>query len=120
MRDRADFGGYAHLRDFIDFLDVASTGLREKHQRIMSTRGKQMLHKITFLAFQLRFAGRHTDHPAASTALSPKFTFRVSFDISALRDRHDAPFVANEVLIINLALAHRTPPNPPDLVLYSN
>src|SRR5260370_3288665 len=112
MRDRADFGGYAHLRDFIDFLDVASTGLREKHQRIMRTRGKQMLDKITFLAFQLRFAGRHTDHPAASTALSPKFTFRGSFDISAVRDRDDAPFVRNEGLDIDLALPPHKPRKP--------
>src|SRR5207249_9238427 len=64
----------SHFGNFIDFFNISTSGLCEKHQIVMRRSGEEMLDKIAFVFFGSAFTRGHADHTFAAPALRSKCT----------------------------------------------
>ena len=103
IRDGAAFGGAAHFRNFVNFLDVGAARFGEEHQVIVRGRGEEMLDEIAFLFLGRAFARRHADDAFAAAPLRAERADRGALDESAVRDADDAALVGDEILHVDLA-----------------
>src|SRR4029077_18293307 len=91
------FGGAAHLRNFVNFLDVSASRFGKEHQKIVGRSSEKMLHEIAFLFLSGALARRHPDYALATTSLRPKRTDRGAFDESAMGDADDAALIPDQI-----------------------
>ena len=103
IRDRAALGGAAHLRNFVNLLDVSAARFGEEHQVIVRGRGEEMLDEIAFFFLGRAFARGHADDALAAAALRAKGADGGAFDEAAVGDADDAAFVGDEILHVDLA-----------------
>ena len=101
--DGAAFGGAAHLRNLVNFLDVSASRFGEEHQVIVRGGGEEMLDEIAFVLLRRAFARCHADHAFAAASLRAKRADRGAFDEAAMGDADDGAFVGDQILHVDLA-----------------
>ncbi len=96
------FGGAAHVRDFMNPLDIDPACIGEEHQVIMSGGGEKMFDKIILL-FCLPFFCCHANDAFAPAFLGAVTRYIGSFNQSVVSKRDNDPFIGNQILDVHLA-----------------